>query len=250
MKKIFSLCLLSFFLLSLLASPGLSQKASDLLEKIIEAQGGRKVLEGIKDTTISGSGEQLQMGVSVMLTFYHKEPNKFRQDIEITGMVITSAFDGETAWTTNPQTGDVEEMPEQAQAEMKRGAISFGNSAFLNPEKFGFKYEHKGKESIEGKDYYLLERTFPDGEKETIYLDSKTYLIYKVKQKTLNQMGVEVELEEFYSDYKKVSGVILPHSMTIFQEGEEFGEITITEISFNTGLEDSFFEMEKINPLH
>ena len=250
MKKIFSLCLLSFFLLSLLASPGLSQKASELLEKIIEAQGGRKILEDIKDTTMSGSGEMIQMGMSVMWTFYHKEPNKFRQDLEIMGTVITTAYDGEKAWMTNPQTGAVEEMPEQAQAELKRQAIDFGNSALLNPEKFGIKYEHKGKESIEGKDYYLLEQTFPDGEKATIYLDSKTYLLYKIKQKTLNQMGVEAEQEILFSDYKKVSGVMFAHSMTIFQKGEEFGKMTITEISFNTGLEDSFFEMEKINLPH
>jgi len=244
MKKIFSLCFLSFFLLCLLASPGLSQKASDLLEKLIEAQGGRKILEGIKDTTMSGSGEMTQMGMSITLTFYHKEPNKYRQDIEVMGMVITSAFDGETAWMTNPQTGAVEEMPEQAQAELKRQAINFGNTALLNPEKFSIKYEYKGKESIEGKDYYLLEQTFPDGENETIYLDSKTYLFYKVKQNIMNQMGIEVEQDIIFSDYKKVSGVMFAHTMTIIQEGEEFGKMTLTEVKFNTGLEDSFFKMK------
>jgi len=55
MKRYFSLCLLALFLLGLVTSPGLSQKASDILEKMIEAQGGRKVLEGIKDTTMSGT---------------------------------------------------------------------------------------------------------------------------------------------------------------------------------------------------
>ena len=39
MKKIFSLCFLSLFLLSLVVTPGLSQEASDVLAKMIDAQG-------------------------------------------------------------------------------------------------------------------------------------------------------------------------------------------------------------------
>ncbi len=42
MKKIFSACLLSLFLLSLMTSPGLSQEASDILKKMVDAQGGKK----------------------------------------------------------------------------------------------------------------------------------------------------------------------------------------------------------------
>jgi len=57
-------------------------------------------------------------------------------------------------------------------------------------------------------------------------------------------MGVEVEQEIILSDYKKVSGVMFAHTMTIIQEGEEFGKMTLTEVKFNTGLEDSFFKMK------
>ena len=64
MKKIFSLCLLGFFLFSLMVSPGLSQKASDILEKMIDAQGGRKNLEKVKDMTLTGSMELITMGMS------------------------------------------------------------------------------------------------------------------------------------------------------------------------------------------
>ena len=110
MKKILSLCLLSFFLLSLLTSPGYSQKASDILDKMIDAQGGREVLATIKDVTISGSIEIIAMGAGGLLTVYHKEPNKLRMDIEIIGMVITVATDGETVWMINPLTGSTEEM--------------------------------------------------------------------------------------------------------------------------------------------
>ncbi|MQY61320.1 hypothetical protein GH153_05750, partial [bacterium] len=92
MKKIFSACLLSLFLLSLMTSPGLSQEVSDILKKMVEAQGGKKVLEKIKDMTLSGTLEMIQLGMTGSMTMYKKEPNKVRMDIEVMGMIITQAY--------------------------------------------------------------------------------------------------------------------------------------------------------------
>lgn len=243
MKKILSICLLGFFLLGLSVSPGISQEAADILEKMIEAQGGRKPLESVTDTTLSGSMEMIQMGISGSVTLYQKDPNKVRWDGEAMGMVFTQAFDGQTAWTTDPQTGTTEEMPENLADYFKREAI--GDDALLNPEKHGITYALKGKETIEGKDYSILEQTFPDGYKVTFYVDAQTYLPYKTKAKTLNQMGLEAEGETLLSDYKKVEGMMVPHTITIYQDGEEYMKITITEVKVNTGLEDSLFKMSE-----
>jgi len=244
-KKILLFCLLSFFLLNLLTSPGYSQKASDILDKMIDAQGGREVLGRIKDTTFSGSIEIIAMGASASVTVYHKESNKMRVDMEIMGMVITLAFDGETAWMINPGTGSTEEMPGKDAEDFKRDAYDHGYSALLYPEKYSITYVYKGKEKIEDKDYFVLEQILPDGHKKTLYIDSKTYLTFKIKDITLNDSGVEVEEEEFRSDYKKVDGVMFYHSITIFEDGGESEKITVTNVRFNTGLEDSLFKMSK-----
>ncbi len=243
MKKIFSACLLSLFLLSLMTSPGLSQEASDILKKMVDAQGGKKVLEKIEDMTSSGTIELIQMGMTGSMTMYKKEPNKVRVDIEVMGMLLAQAFDGETAWGVNPQTGSTEEMPEQQAEDMKRMAL--GIDALLYPEKYGLAYAYTGKEKIEEKDYLVLEQTFSDGRKATLYIDPKTYLTYKSESTTVNQMGVEVEQETFESDFKKVNGMTIAHSIIIFQDGEEFMTLAITEVSFNSGLEDSLFKMNE-----
>ncbi len=246
MKKSSSICLLGFFLLGLVASPGFGQKAADILEKMIEAQGGRKLLGKIKDSTFSCTMEKTKMGIEGSMTIYHKEPNKLRHDIKFMGRVVTTAFDGETAWTTNPETGNVEELPEKATEQTKMGALDFGNAALLYPEKYGITYTYKGKENIEGKDYFVLDRTFPDNHKATLYVDSKTYLVYKTLTSTENPMtGMEVEAEILASDYKKVDGIMIAHSITIFYDGEKFGKMTVTDVSFNSGLEDSLFKMSK-----
>lgn len=243
MKKFFSFCVLSVLCFCLISYPCFSQTAKDILGKWIEAQGGAKVLEGIKDTTVNGTMELTQMGLSGSITMYQKEPNKIRMDIEVMGMVITQAFDGQIAWMTNPQAGTTEEMPENLAQEVKRQAL--GNDSLLHPEKYGISYELKGKEKVDEKDCFVLEQTFADGHKMTLYIDSATYLPYKSSGKTLNQMGAEVMAETYFSNYQKVDGTTVPHLMTVFQEGKEYMKMTFAKVSYNTGLDESLFKMTK-----
>jgi outer membrane lipoprotein-sorting protein len=240
MKKIATSCIVGLFLFGILASPGTSQTTEEIVAKMIKAQGGKAALEKIKDTTLSGTMEIVQMGMSGTLTYYHKEPNKMRMDMEFMGMVMTQAYDGENAWGVNPQTGGIEDMPEDQAKDMQRQAL--GNDAVLHPEKYGITYAYKGKETIEGKDYYVLEQTFEDGFTTTLYIDTNTGLLYKSKSKGTGMMGGEVDQEVLVSDYKKVEGLMVAHKMQIIQEGEEAITMTFTDVKFNSGLEDTFFK--------
>jgi len=252
MKRHFTYLFASIFLISLAFSPVLSTILQDdqtkkadakkIIEKLIKAQGGRDVLSKIKDTTTSGSLELIQMGMSGSMTMYQKEPNMMRMDMEIVGMVITQAYDGETAWMTNPQTGASEEMPEQFTDDIKRQAM--GNDTLLNPDKHGITFSYEGKETIDEKEYIIIKQAFSDGKEVTMYLDSETYLIYKTKAMAMNQMGVEIEAESFMSDYTEVEGTMIPFTLTIYQDGEEFMTMEVTEIKYNSGLDDSFFKMD------
>jgi len=226
-----------------MTSPGFCQTAKEILAKMIDAQGGKKVFESVKDMTLSGTLELVQQGLSGPVILYKKEPDKRRLDFEVMGMVITRAYDGKTAWMTDPQTGSTEEMSEKQATEMKRDAMPL--VSILYPEKYGLSFTLKEKEKIEDKEYFVLEMTYPDGFKATLYVDPETYLTYKTKAMTMGQMGVEVETEQFSSDFKKANGMTLAHSITVFQDGEEYLKINITEANFNTGLEDSLFKMSE-----
>jgi outer membrane lipoprotein-sorting protein len=214
---------------------------ADILSKSLEAQGGRTALAAIKDTTTSGTIEITQMGMSAALTIYQKEPNMMRMDIDVMGMLITQAFDGEKGWFINPQTGVAEEMNEkQSQAQRLQ---AMGYDAALNPEKYGITFVLKGKEKVGDKDYYLVEQTFKDGFQATLYINTATFLTEQIRSKT-DAMGTEIDVETLMDDFKNVEGLMVPHSLTILQGGAEFGRITVTKVVFNTGLEDSFFKMQ------
>ncbi len=220
-----------------------AQTAEEIRAKWIEAQGG-KALAAIKDTTIIGSIELVQMGLTANFTLYQKEPNKMRIDIEVMGMNITQVFDGEKAWFTNPQTGTIEEMPSTQSREFARQAL--GNDSLFHPEKYGITYNFKGKEKINDVEYFVLEQTFNDGTVVAIYLDPNSFLSVKTKGKTINMMtGLPVEAETHHSDYRKVDGTVVPFQLTTYYDGQEFQRMIFQKIVYNTGLDDSLFNLKR-----
>jgi outer membrane lipoprotein-sorting protein len=193
---------------------------------------------------VTGSLEMVQMGMNGSITIYQKEPNKMRMDIELMGMVITQATDGEKAWFTNPQTGAVEEMPGKQAEDMKRQAL--GIDAALHPEKYGITFAFKGKEKVGDKEFLVLVQSFKDGQASTVYIDPATYLTFKTKTRTTDMAtGSEVEAETIAEDYKKVGDTLVAHKMTVFQNGAEFLRMTFVKVATNAGLEDSLFKMPK-----
>jgi outer membrane lipoprotein-sorting protein len=244
MKKIGVLVVVAILIAGGLTPPAYGQTAQDVLAKMIEAMGGRQALEAVKDTTLSGTFEFVTMGMSGGMTVYAKEPNKARIDIEVMGMVITQAYDGQVAWFVNPQTGATEEMPAAQATEMQRRAM--GNDVLLNPGKVGVTYTLKDRETVDTKDYIVLEQKLSDGFTSKLYIDPATYLVMRQRAKGLNPMTqAEVDSETVLSDYRPVNGIKMAHSSVTFQEGAETMRITFAKVTCNTGLADSFFVMSK-----
>jgi len=240
MKKYLLSAVLIALLSALTSETLLSQTAQDILEKMINAQGGREALEKIKDTTTHATIEMMQMGMTGTVTMYQKEPNKLRMDTEMMGMIMTQAFDGQTAWMDSPQTG-VQIMSEKLGAEFKQQAL--GNDSLLHPEKYGITYQYKGEAKEDDRDCHVLEVAYLEGREVTMFLDPSTYLPYKMKTTSLDQAGMEADIENILSDYKKVGEVIVPFSILVKQDGIEAVRIILIEVEHNKGLEDSLFEM-------
>jgi outer membrane lipoprotein-sorting protein len=241
MKKILTLSILTLFVLSV--STLSAQSADEIVRKMIDAQGGKKVYESIKDMTIKGTVEVIPQGLDADVTIYKKEPDKRRSDFEIQGTVITSAYDGKMAWGTNQQTLVVEEFTGDQAASIKREAMPV--IAPLYPEKYGLSHTLKGKETIEGKEYWVLERSYPDDFKITIYLDTETNLPYKSFSTVIGLDGMEHDVETIQTDYKKVNGLVMAHSTKQIVDGIDYLLYSVSEVTFNTGIEDSLFVMEK-----
>ena len=83
----------------------------------------------------------------------------------------------------------------------------------MNYKTNGTNYELTGIENDNGNDYYVLKLI--DGENVSYdYYNTTTYL--KEKSISIQKVGEETnESTTTYNDYKNVSGILFPHSLTI-----------------------------------
>jgi len=224
-----------------------SKDALAVLAKTVEAMGGRKVLASIKDTTLKGTADLVQMGRSLPVTVYQKEPNRLRIDLDLSalasGQVFTQAYDGTRGWGTDMRTFANEPMAEALSKDFSHQAM--GNDSLLDPRKLGITYGLKPKATLDGKDYLVLEQTLADGHKSTIYIDPVTSLPYKSATTSLDPVtGAVVETESLLGDYRPVGGWMVNHSLRTFQGGQEIMRLTIATVTVNSGLDDALFVLK------
>lgn len=237
------LCILSLALVGLLRIPASGQTMDEIRNAMIKAQGGKAVIEKIKDMTVTGMIEVPQQDLNVSFIQYKKEPDKRRIEMKVMGTVQVQGFDGERAWEMDPLAKTAIEIPGKDAIDIKRGSLAL--SWILYPEKYGISLVLKGKEKIDGKDYFVVEQIYSGGDKETLYVNSETFLIFKIKSSILDEMMVEVETETNLTDYKSVGGYVMAHKLISFLHGKEYMRLIYKKVKLNTGLNNSLFMVLK-----
>ena len=58
----------------------------------------------------------------------------------------------------------------------------------------------------------------------------------------MGQQGAPVQREEFYSDYRDISGVKIAFSIVSIDNGEKAAEVTLSEVMINAEVDESIFE--------
>ncbi|HSF39490.1 MAG TPA: outer membrane lipoprotein-sorting protein [Thermoanaerobaculia bacterium] len=188
-----------------------AQTADELVEKSIQASGGREKIEAVKSARMTGKMSMGQ-GMEAPMVIETVEPNKFRMEMTFQGMTMIQAYDGKSGWQVQPFMGKTEPelMNEQEQKAMEDQIDDM--DLFTKYKEKGHTVELVGKEELEGSPVYKLKLTKKNGDVANLYLDAETYLLVKQTGKTKMQ-GQEIESETSLSDYKEVAGVLYPHSI-------------------------------------
>jgi hypothetical protein len=212
-------------------------KAETILDKSIEATGGKAAFEKMHNTVISGSMELAAMGIKGTMVITEAEPDKSVAQIEIAGVgSIKQGYDGKVAWEVNPMQGArIKDGDERIEA--KREA-HFHKEVWQDDYK---KVETVGSETVDGKDCYKLVLTPIEGNPVTQYFDKKTGLLVKSSVTVTTAMG-EIAAETVVSDYRKEGDVLVPHKIQQNAAGQEIS-ITFDSIKFNTELAKDKFDL-------
>ena len=227
----------------LASAAAFAQTADELIEKSIQAQGGREKIEAVKSARMTGKMTMGQ-GMEAPMVIETIEPNKFRMEMTFQGMTMIQAYDGKNGWQVQPFMGKTEPEPMNEQ-DLKSMEDQLDDMDLLTKYKEkGHTVELVGKEELEGSPVYKLKLTKKNGDVSNVYLDAETYLLIKQTGKTKVQ-GQEIESETSLSDYKEIGGVLYPHSIQTKIPSMPGGVMTMTfeKIEPNADVPASRFDM-------
>lgn len=221
------------------ATPAVTESlptTDQVLDKYVEALGGKAAIEKATSRVSKGSFELPEMGASGTLTVYAKAPDKSSVVVDVPGFgVIRQGCDGTVAWEDNPQSG-VTEKSGVALATAKRDA-SFRRELELKTQ---YKqWEMKGKQKLGDQDVYVMVATPPEGAVETWYFDAATGLLARVDAEREGPQGTAL-VQASFKDYRDVEGLKTPFRIEQALPGMTI--ITkIEEVKQNVEIPDSQF---------
>jgi hypothetical protein len=240
MKRVFLACLLLIPMASALgqetATPEALPTADSVVDKYIEASGGKAALEKVTTRVYKGSFDLPSMGATGTWERFEKAPDKGVTIVDVPGWgVITNSFDGTAAWEDNPMVG----MTDKTGVALARAKLDSVFHKELRLREL-YKVTLKGKEKVGTRDAYLVEATPPAGGTEKLYFDVENGLLVRLDAEREGPQGPAM-METYLEDYKEVEGVKLPFTMRQ-KVGEGFEILLkVTEVKFNTEVDDARF---------
>jgi hypothetical protein len=222
-------------------------KAEDVLDKYVEATGGKAAYEKLKNRVAKGTMEIVGAGLKGKLVAYQAPPNKTKTEVEFENLgKIVEATDGNVVWEVNPITGDRVIDGDEKAEKLLHNAFN----GELRWKEMYDKAECTGVEDVNGKPAYkvVLTPKAGAGKPTTEFYDKASHLQVKSLTTAKTPMG-ELEVEMYPSDYKKVDDVLIAHKVTQKLLTQEIA-VTMTEIKHNVDLPpDTFKVPDAIKPL-
>jgi zinc protease len=211
--------------------------AEQIIEKSIEASGGRKTIEAIWSSRTTCIVENTVQGMHIVAQIYAKAPNKRLKVMNIEGFgEVVEGYDGRVGWREIPLQG-VAEITGEELSSIKREAMLHAQLRWRDEYR---QVRLKGREKVGDRETYAVEMTPVAGARETRYFDTQTFLMLQEDATSITPRGrMRIKLE--FSDYRDVGdGVKVPfRTRQVMPMGEVI--TTVTEVRNNIEIDDSMF---------
>jgi outer membrane lipoprotein-sorting protein len=213
-------------------------KAETILDKYIEATGGKAAYEKHHSEITKGTMEMAAMGIKGTVTSYRLEPDKTYSEVDLPAIgKMRDGSDGKVFWSLSAMVGPhVKEGPEKTQAILMDRMNSELNWRDLYKE-----VKTTGVETVDGKECYKVVLTPNEGGPITQYYDKQSNLMVKMTMTAQSPMG-EQAMDMFASDYRKEGDILMPHKMKQSVAGQEI-VFTIDSVTFNADIAKDRFDL-------
>lgn len=214
----------------------LGMTAQQLIDKHIEALGGRAAVDAVKNMTIKADVSMTIQGNDLSGTYERvvAAPNKEFMSVNLGVMTQQQWVDGTKAWMALNGGPAGEQEPEDA----KKALLEARIFPFVSALADGYKLVVKGKKD----NAIVVEATSPLGRSERYMLDANTMLVSKIEKDDQTPQGMMTTIEK-YEAYETIGGVKLPTQIT--QSNSIFSMILRAKVTVNDAVADTTFAPAK-----
>jgi zinc protease len=228
-------------------APKADQKAADatslpsarsIIDRHIEAIGGRKALAARTSHRVQGTMEMPANGISAKLELLAARPNKTLLRLTIPGVgEVAEGFDGTRGWSVSPMTGPM--LSTGVELEERKHAADF-DSELREDSRYEY-LKTVDKTTFEGRPVYKIALKRKGGTTEDIeYYDVETGLRAGTEATRNSPMGA-VSVVAIQTDYKKFGDIMFPTTIKQKMMGME-QIMTLTSIEHDV-VDPTVFEM-------
>jgi hypothetical protein len=224
-----------------------AQKTADeVIEKSLAALGGRAAHAKIQSRLATGSVTLTTPAGDIAGTIevLNAPPNKARvllkADLSSLGageLVVDQRFDGHSGYVLDSLQGNREITGSQLD-NMKNSSFPH---PYLNYKDLGTSAQLAEKETVGGREAFVIVFDPTTGSVVRSYVDAETFLPIKTVSKVeIPQLGQEVEQTTEFFDYKEVDGVKLPFRLKTSSSIQTI-TISFAKIEHNVKVDDTLF---------
>lgn len=215
-----------------------AQSLDEIVKKHSQANKYEKIA-GL--STIKITAKMSMMGMDVPMEMWMKNPNKIKTVTNFNGQEMITAFDGVKGYTVNPMSGSTTPV-EMSAAEIKQ---TQNNNMFKNTLESYLK-EGKltlmGEENVNNKPAFKIKADVDGVNSAIMFIDKESFLLTRTTA-TINQGGQAMTVDSYPSDYKEISGIILPMKTTSSAQGMDI-VLVFDKVEVNVPMEDSIFTLK------
>ncbi len=208
-----------------------------VLEKYVDAIGGKEAQEKLKSRVTKGRVDLAGTDSWGQLSMYAKAPNKSLTVMNIEPMgQVKSGYDGCTVWNVGETIGS--RTLSGAALSAFSAVADFHRDIKLAELYPGIRLIGRVKDK--DREFYMVEGYPTFGSPETMYFDAQTGLLTG-RDLTQQTPGGPIRVEMRYSDWRVVDGVKLPFRITQSMPSLQF-VFTVREVKHNLPVDDKVFE--------
>ena len=218
--------------------PAATPSVESLVARHLEARGGRERLAAV--TSLLATGRLVSGASESTFTLTWVRPDKARLELVTGARRMIEVVTGADAWwvapdATPPQTGLL--PPDAAREIIERGDV---DGILAHWRARGYSAAVGGEEEIGGERAATVDLARGDGEAHRLSLSLRTSLVLR-RVSRWGGGGTGVEVEARFSDFRTVSGVVIPFAIERRAGGELLHRIVVERVRLDPAVDPALF---------